>query len=141
MIAQGNGEIVKALFDGFNRGDLDYAASVVADDFELVDVPVGMTFRGPQGLHQWLQTWAAAAPGATASVVNIIEAGDWVFSEHTGRGVHSGPLMTPAGTIPPTGKPFELSMAEVYRVSNGKIVEMRAYWDTGTLMRQLGLMP
>lgn len=131
---------IEALFEGFNRGDIDQAVAQVAPDFELLDVPVGMTFRGPDGLRQWFETWRMAAPNAQTEVLNMRVAGDWVFSEHIGRGVHTGPLQTPAGAIPPTERPFELRMAEVYEIKDGKITQMRAYWDSATLLRQLGIM-
>jgi hypothetical protein len=50
-------------------------------------------------------------------------------------------LQTPAGVIPPTGKTIALKFAEVFEIRDGKIRVMRAYWDTATLMQQLGLMP
>ena len=52
----------------------------------------------------------------------------------------TGPLQTPAGTIPATGKTLQLRFAEVFEMRDGKIKTTRAYWDTATLMRQLGLM-
>jgi SnoaL-like polyketide cyclase len=58
-----------------------------------------------------------------------------------GRGTHSGPFVTPAGTIPATGGSIELRFAELFEVSEGKIRQMHAYYDTATMMRQLGLLP
>ena len=43
------------------------------------------------------------------------------------------------GAIPPTGKSIELKFAEFFVMRDDKIKTLRAYWDTGTLIRQLGL--
>lgn len=39
-----------------------------------------------------------------------------------------------------TGKTVQLRFAEVFEMRDGKIKTMRTYWDTDTLMRQLGLI-
>ena len=133
--------VVTALFEAFNDGDLDRAAGLVTDDFELVDVAAGQTFRGPGGLRDWLSTFRTALPDARTEVVNVVSAGDRVATEHIGRGTHAGDFVTPGGTIPPTGRSVELRFGELYELSDGKIAAMRAYYDTSTLLRQLGLLP
>jgi SnoaL-like polyketide cyclase len=64
-----------------------------------------------------------------------------VATEHIGRGTHTGPLVTPAGTIPATGRPVELRLAELYEVQEDRIKRLNAYYDSASLMRQLGLLP
>jgi ketosteroid isomerase-like protein len=64
-----------------------------------------------------------------------------VATEHIGRFTHTGPLLTPAGEIPPTGRRVELQIAEVYRMREGKIALLHAYYDVATMLRQPGLMP
>ena len=134
-------EIVRALFQAFDEGDLDTAAAHVSDDFELTDVAADRTFHGTAGCREWLQTFRTALPDARTELVNIFSDGARVASEHVGRGTHRGPLVTPAGAIPPTGRAVELPIAELYEVHEGKITRMRAYYDSAALMRQLGLMP
>src|SRR3954451_4544956 len=121
MPAQDGVTIVRKLFDGFNNHDLDQAVADVADEFELVDIAAGMTFRGKDGCRQWLQGFLTGLPDAHAEITNVAEAGDWVFSEHTGRGTHTGPLMSPAGAIPPTNRSIELRFAEVFKVEGGRL--------------------
>ena len=95
-----NAAVVRSLFEAFNDGDLVRAASTVSDDFELVDVAAAQTFRGPDGCRQWLETFRTALPDARTELVNVFADGGRVASEHIGRGTHTGPFVTPAGTIP-----------------------------------------
>ena len=132
--------VIHDLFAAFNQRDIDRATSLVTDDFELQDVPAGLTFRGSQGLNQWLQTFLTAGPDAKAEVQTTIEAGEWVATEHVGTFTHTGPLLSPAGEVPPTGRRVELRFAEIYKVKEGKLTEMRAYYDSATMLRQLGLL-
>ncbi len=136
-----NAAVVKSLFGAFNEGDLVRAAATVSDDFELVDVAAGQTFRGPDGCREWLETFRTALPDARTELVNVFAEGDRVASEHIGRGTHTGPFVTPAGTIPPTGRRVELRIGEFYEVRDGKIASLYAYYDSATMMRQLGLLP
>jgi steroid delta-isomerase-like uncharacterized protein len=133
--------IVSNALDGFNKRDFDRACRDIAPDFELLDAPTGMTFQGPDGLRQWFNSWLAWTSDGSTGDVQIHAGDDWVVSEHVGRGTHTGPLSTPTGTIPATHRKVQLPLAEVTQLRDGKIVRMRAYWDTGTLMRQLGVMP
>ena len=139
-----NAAIVRDLYDAFNDHDLDRAAAMVSEDFELVDFAAdGQAFRGPEGFRQWHQIFLTAVPDAKAEVTNVVAAGEggWVFTEHIGRGTHTGPLVGPSGTIPPTGRKIELPIGELFRVENGKIALIHAYYDGATMMRQLGVFP
>jgi steroid delta-isomerase-like uncharacterized protein len=140
MSLEDNIATVRAVYDGFNTGNVPLLLDLVTDDFELVDVALGMSWHGKQGWGEWLQNWASSMPDATTRLDTITAQADRVVTEHTGRGTHTGPLNTPAGIIQPTGKHVELRFAEVFELRNGKITTMRAYWDTATLMRQLGLL-
>ncbi len=138
MSNEQNFTTVRGVYEGFNTGNVPLLLSLITDDFELIDVALGLSWHGKQGWGEWLQNWATSMPDAQTRIDSIIGQGDMIVTEHTGSGTHTGPLNTPAGEIPATGKRIELKFAEVFEMRDGKIKTMRAYWDTGTLMRQLG---
>ena len=140
MSTEQNEATVLAVYSGFNAQDWTGLLDLVTEDFELEDVALGMSWQGKEGWREWLAAWAVSLPDAMTRVDSITTQGDRVVTEHTGGGTHTGPLQTPAGTIPATGKTVQLRFAEVFEMRGGKIKTMRAYWDTATLMRQLGLM-
>lgn len=139
MSVEQNIAAVRALYEGFNTGNVPLILSQLTEDSELVDTSMGRSWHGHQGWGEWLQIWATSMPDTQAHVKTIIAEGDMVAVEHVGGGTHTGPLSTPAGVIPPTGKTIELKFSEIFEMRDGKIRVMRAYWDTGTLMRQLGM--
>jgi hypothetical protein len=47
------------------------------------------------------------------AVTNQVASEDQVVSEFTLPGTHDGPLQTPTGEIPPTGRAIELQVVEV----------------------------
>jgi hypothetical protein len=55
---------------------------------------------------------------------------------------HSGPIMTPTGaSLPPTARKGSIPGVDIIEVKNGKVVRADAYFDTMTLMAQMGLLP
>jgi len=133
-------QTVRSVYEMFNNKDMNGLMSLVTDDFELIDMALGMTWRGKAGWKEWLEAWAISLPDAKTRVDSLAADGDLIFTEHTGMGTHTGPLQTPGGVIPPTGKAIKLQFAEAFTMRNDKIRQMKAYWDSATLMRQLGLM-
>ena len=140
MSAESNRAVVQVIYDAFNQGDVDAAAAVVTDDFELVDLAAGQTMRGPAGFRQWLLGFRTFAPDARVEVTAWAVDGDRVATEHVGRGTHTGPMTGPSGEIPPTGRSFVLPVAEFMELRGGKLSRLRAYYDGASLMRQLGLL-
>jgi steroid delta-isomerase-like uncharacterized protein len=138
-----NSAVVRDLFDAFNDRDLDRVAATVSEDFELVDFAAGgQVFRGPQGILRWLQIFLTALPDAKTELTNVVAEGEnWVFTEFVGRGTHTGPLVGPTGTIPPTGRRIEFPVGELLRLEEGKLVLVHVYYDGATLLRQLGVFP
>lgn len=141
MSVEANKALVRVVFDGFNARDLDRVAAICADDFILEDLAAGLTLHGPDGMRQWLQTWLDAAPDAHATLERIFGEAEWVATEHHGTATHTGPLLTPGGTIPPTGRRIDLWVSENYQVRDGTLTRLRIYYDGAAVLRQLGPIP
>jgi len=129
---------VTDLYERFNAGDLEGVLALLTDDFVLEDVAAGATFNGPDGFREWVEPFVRAMPDARTEVTRVVDGGEWVATEHTGRGTHTGPLATPAGEVPPTGRAVELRFGEFFQLRDGKVASLRAYWDIASLLRQVG---
>ncbi len=66
---------------------------------------------------------------------------DQVVLEYTGHGTNTGLLHLPTGDIPATGRWGELRFCDVAKIRNGKISSYHTYYDTMTMLQQLGLVP
>ena len=135
-----NANFVRSLLEAWNRRDWENLKASIAADSVLTVVGTGETFHGPEGFHQIDKMWADAFPDGKITEDRIIEAGDLVVVEYTGRGTHTGPLVISAGTIPATGRSVTLQFCDIFEVKNGKVQSRRSYGDTGALMTQLGLI-
>jgi steroid delta-isomerase-like uncharacterized protein len=140
-MAEDSEAIIRKLFDAFNSKDYDTIEALAADDFELIDCASGEKFTGPEGSRRNAEGWLTAFPEVRIELLNVVASGDWAVAEAVGRGTHSGPLHTPMGEVPPTGKQMELHFCSLIKVREGKIVEGRDYYDAMTVANQLGLIP
>jgi len=136
-----NLSIARKLYEAWNARAFDEMAEGTADDAELVVVGTGDVFRGKDGGRQYNENWAAGFPDGRITIDNMIASGDTVVVEFTGRGTHSGTLKTSMGDIPPTGKSVTLKLCDVTEYRDGLVVRQRSYFDTGSMMAQLGLLP
>ena len=134
-------QLVRKAIDCINAHDLDTYATLHGDDFELTDTATGETFRGPEGARKNMEGWFTPFPDANVEVVNLVAADEWVVVEAIGRGTHTGPLPSPEGEVPATGKSITLPFCSTLRVRDGKAVSGRDYYNLAAVMMQLGLLP
>ena len=140
MSAQENAKMARGIYEMFNNRDFDGMAALAAENMEVVNIPVGATLSGPAGFRQHAQGWGGAFPDSRVEVTNVIASDEGVVVEFRGRGTHTGPLASPAGEIPATGKSVDIPFCDVYQVKGGKLSSLHAYFDSATMLRQLGLI-
>jgi steroid delta-isomerase-like uncharacterized protein len=133
--------VAHAIYDAFNRGDVEAALALATADVEIVNVGWNVTYRGHDGFREFMQGWKTLDPNARVRVVRQLAGPDGVTNEAVFEATHVGPLRTPAGEIAPTGKTIALPICEVWHVRDGKLTSLHNYADGVTIMAQLGLLP
>ena len=133
--------LAKTFYALFNERKLDDMTKLVAGDVTWSDTPTAQVFQGPTGFKAFVQGWLTAFPDARVEIQQQVASEDAVVTEFVARGTHQGPLASPHGSIPPTGRKLDMRFCEVMRLANGKVTEGRVYYDTTTLLRQLGVSP
>ena len=122
-----------------NDRDFDAQADAMASDGKVVIVGSGDVFVGPDGSRKYSESWANGFPDGRITIDDIFADGDRVVIEVTGRGTHTGTLETSMGAIPATGRSLTIKLCDVVELKDGKVQEQRTYFDTGSMMAQLGL--
>lgn len=142
MSAHDNAALANRLYGLFNEGRLDEASRLAAAPIVVDVVPFGMTFEGPDGFLQFMQGFKTAFPDLTITVTAQVAGDEHVVSECSWEGTHRGPLETPAGAVPATGKRVTgARFCEVWRMEGGQILRLTNYQDVSSWLRQLGLAP
>lgn len=119
-----------------NRGRFELLPDVIHDGYRYVG-PDGAGLVGREALADLLRGFRSGFSDLHAHVQTAVVADDVVAMTMTLTGTHDGDF----DGIPPTGARLELPLAIFTRILDGRIVEDREFYDTGTMLAQLGLSP
>ena len=134
-----NADLARRLHEAWNERNFDEMAAAMAPDGVITIVGSGDTFEGPDGSRAYNTMWADGFPDGKVTIDRVIASGDHVVVEFTGRGTHTGTLVTSMGEIPATGRSLTLQLCDVMEFKDGKVQSQTTYFDTGSMMAQLGL--
>jgi steroid delta-isomerase-like uncharacterized protein len=135
-----NASLVRSIHEAWNDRNFDAIAEATAPDAVLTIVGSGDTYEGTEGARKFSAMWADGFPDGRVTVDRVIAAGDDVAVEYTGRGTHTGTLSTSMGDIAATGRSVTLQLCDMIEMRGGKVYRQRTYFDSGSMMAQLGLM-
>jgi len=134
-------EIVKLArkhVDAFNSGDWQQMQALLAPDSHYHELGTQRQVEGPEKIVELFKGWKTAFPDAVGTVTSAMASGNKAALEVTWNGTHSGPLVTAEGTIPASGKRQETPAAFLFTFEGGKVKESRHYFDSMTLLKQIG---
>ncbi len=120
--------------DSENR--LDFEATLATFDhprYELI--ATGQVFDGAEDVMGYYMASRAAFPDQRNEIHTMRHADDAVIVEFDLLGTHSGEFLG----VAPTGKTFRARMAAIFEFADDRIVCERIYFDSGTILRQLGI--
>lgn len=135
MSAEQNIAVFRRVIDeGFNKGNLDalddcFAPTIVEHQFDLPS-----TLEELKGTIRWLRSTMS---DFHMEIDDIVADGDKVWGRMTCGATNTGEL---AGR-PPTGKHYEITVFDVCRFEDGKIVEHWGVPDRFHMLIQLGVLP
>jgi predicted ester cyclase len=128
-----------ALNDG---GEHDAFLAKQAPDCVWVVPGVG-ELRGREAVREWLTPFWTAFSSFRHDHTRVVADGDTVIAEGIWTGTHDGPMATPMGELPATGRtisfPFAVSVSG--DLEGGLAQSVRVYFDSLALLAQLGAMP
>ncbi len=122
----------------WNEHDRERWTSDFADTAEL-RAPGGVSGSGPEMAGQFYDLWHDGFPDNQCDPVVISEDGENGILEAVFKGIHTGPLNAPSGTIPATGKAVEIPFVVTSKVGGGRYTSFHIYFDRAELMTQLGV--
>ena len=125
----------RVIEEGFGEGRLSVLDEVMAPGF--VEHQAGISPATVEGVKRAITALHTAFPDMKVKTEEIVTSGDKAWARSTGRGTHGGPFMG----MPPSGRPFTITVMDVCRFENGKMVEHWGVTDQLALMVQIGALP
>lgn len=126
--------LAEAFVTMLNEHDPDQVDRFVARDYRNHNVFVG---DGREANRKFWAGFFAALPDLTATMEDLVVAGDRVVGRFVYRGTHAGEFMG----IPATGRRVEMRSIDIWRVEDDMFVE---HWDelnTLQVLQQIGALP
>jgi ketosteroid isomerase-like protein len=103
-------DTVKRFSDAVNAHDLDAALALWAPDAEIHDPGIPEAVKGGEAIKQNLGSWLQAFPDMVFEVVEpVLSEGNNVGFQVKISGTHTGDLVGPQGTVPPTNKRIQFA--------------------------------
>jgi steroid delta-isomerase-like uncharacterized protein len=125
--------------EAFNTANWDRLAAAYTTDCVYEEPATQRRIEGIDAVLEVNKAWKAAIPDATGEITGEFACGDRGAFEVTWTGTQTGKLMIPGGgAILPTGRSLEVHAAQVCRVRDGKLAEVRHFFDLLGMLEQLG---
>ncbi|TML67247.1 MAG: ester cyclase [Actinobacteria bacterium] len=134
-------KIAREQIDAFNTGDWERLRAGLASDSRYDELGTQRTIEGPDRIVDLFKGWKQAFPDAVGTVTSAVASGDKAALEVVWKGTHTGPLTTAAGTIPASGKTQVTPAGYFLTFAGDKIKEGHHYFDSLTLLEQIGAQP
>lgn len=124
---------IEQCFAYWNAHDLDKLATCYTDDVAYEDVAFGEVAHGSAEVKKMAQRFFDAVPDLKLELVDVKSDkkggwAEWIFSG-TDKGLFK------------TGKKFSVRGTSVFHLRGGKFSANKDYYDTATIMRQVGALP
>lgn len=135
--AEKNKADIQRFYEAFNQKDTNTIYSFYAPSVKF-QMSGGRVFNlSIEMLKKTIEDNYKAFSDGKNEIINIVADGDWVSVCDRRTGTNSGSWM---GVSAP-GKMTDFLVMEMYRLQNGKIVEIILLQDNFTAFKQLGIIP
>lgn len=137
MTEQENLQVARRVFEAWNAHDPNRYASLLDQGHVWETDTQPHPVRGRDAARQAMQMYLTAFPDLHFDIEQMLASGNYVVTRWRARGTQHGELMG----IAPTHRRIEVRGCTVTELRNGKSAHVWVYWDTGHLLRQLGVLP
>ena len=121
-----NIELVQSIYAAFFRRDMPAITERLSPDFEVIQstqLPWGGHYHGIDGLQQFFGKLTTLLNNSALPIDRYLDAGDHVVA--IGR---------TQGTVKSNNKPFDVPLAHVWHIKNGRAVRFTPYIDNPTML-------
>jgi ketosteroid isomerase-like protein len=134
-------DTIRLMIDAIQRGDAEAYADLYAVDAVMHHPLAGAPVRGRAAIGAGEQVLFDAFSDVRVELLTLVGTSRSAAVEVVLRATHTGPLeVQPGEAMPPTQRQIELPAAWFLDFDEGGLITVeRDYFDTATLMSQLGL--
>ena len=132
--------LLEQAIKGLNARDWEAYGQMFAEDVAVYSPGSKEPVIGRTARVQWVLDLIEAFPDGVVELRRVFGDDDHLCAEFAFAGIHTGPLKTPGGEVPPTNARVEFPYVIAYDYVGDQATEVREYYDQLELLLPLGLM-
>jgi steroid delta-isomerase-like uncharacterized protein len=132
-------DIARETIECFTTGDWDRLRELHSPDCVEEELSTERTLHGFDEMLEAAQAWKRAFPDGKGTVVGAYSDGPIAVLEIEWEGTNTGPMESPMGEMPATGKSGHVKACQVFEVHDGRVTATRHYFNLMTILSQLGV--
>lgn len=132
-------DLIKQTLDAFGASDWVAYKATLAPDVIYEEIATRRRVTGADALVAIDKGWKSAFPDAKGTLKNFYAAGDVAIAEIEWEGTQTGALEGPFGALPASNKRLKMNAVAIHKIKDGKIVELRHYFDLFGMLQMLGV--
>ena len=147
LVTQVSGEnvdlkkVAERVTKAFNAHDAVAVASFYTEDATMIGSGEPEPIKGRKAIEENQVAWYRAFPDVKIDTSKTLISENYIVIEFTFTGTNSGPMKTPEGDLPATGRTVSVMGIMILKTTpEGLIAEDHTYYDTADFMKQLGLL-
>lgn len=134
-VEEQNKALARRVMEAVNKGDLASIKELIVPEFVEYSPSTTIAMRSLEEFIEHVKMVHRGLPDISISIEEPCAEGNIVTSRYTMSGTHQGEFLG----IPPTGNKLKASGMLIFRIENGKVVELREEFDSVGLLQQLGM--
>jgi steroid delta-isomerase-like uncharacterized protein len=133
--------VATELVEAFNVGNWERLRATLHPDVVYEETGTQRRVDGADEYVRLCQGWKESLPDVRGTVQATVASGQRVAQEILWEGTHRGPLATPGGVVPPSGKRIRVRGTLWHTIADGRAREIHHHLDVLSLLQQIGAIP
>jgi predicted ester cyclase len=112
--------LLDKVLEMWNKPDLELIPQLYTADCVALTSSTPEPYAGHEGIRKWIENTRTMFPDMVMAFPEVMVQGDKIATIWTLTGTHNGPMVTPGGTLPPTGKKVHITGLSIDYLQDGK---------------------
>lgn len=126
--------------ESFNRSDWKRLRACLSDDVVYEETGTGRRMTGADEYVHLCQGWKQAFSDVAGTIQRSATNDTVAALEIVWEGTHTGPLVGPGGTIPPTGRRSPVQATMWFETDGARVKRVRHHLDMMGLLQAIGAL-
>lgn len=130
--------LLDKVLEMWNQGNLALIPELYTSDCVATTSSMPEPYVGHEGIKKWIENTRTMLPDMVMAFPEVVVQGDKIATVWTMTGTQTGPMVTPDGTMPATGRKVSISGLSIDDLKDGKFVKEVVVFNILEMLMQLG---